>query len=83
MFSFSVFAQTENGPVLVGEVRDRLLGEMMTMVKDLVRKFVRQQEQHRRTTHASKSSTSLNGPFAQLLPGLETGHPVTVGQSPA
>ena len=22
-------------------------------------------------------------PFAQLLPGLETGHPVTVGQSPA
>ena len=25
----------------------------------------------------------LNGPFAQLLPGLETGHPVTVGQSPA
>ena len=25
----------------------------------------------------------LNRPFAQLLPGLETGHPVTVGQSPA
>ena len=25
----------------------------------------------------------INGPFAQLLPGLETGHPVTVGQSPA
>ena len=24
----------------------------------------------------------LNRPFAQLLPGLETGHPVTVGQSP-
>ena len=24
-----------------------------------------------------------NRPFAQLLPGLETGHPVTVGQSPA
>ena len=24
----------------------------------------------------------VNGPFAQLLPGLETGHPVTVGQSP-
>ena len=23
-----------------------------------------------------------NRPFAQLLPGLETGHPVTVGQSP-
>ena len=28
-------------------------------------------------------SQSLNRPFAQLLPGLETGHPVTVGQSPA
>ena len=28
-------------------------------------------------------SSQLNGPFAQLLPGLETGHPVTVGQSPA
>ena len=25
---------------------------------------------------------SFNRPFAQLLPGLETGHPVTVGQSP-
>ena len=25
----------------------------------------------------------VSGPFAQLLPGLETGHPVTVGQSPA
>ena len=24
-----------------------------------------------------------NSQFAQLLPGLETGHPVTVGQSPA
>ena len=24
-----------------------------------------------------------NRPFAQLLPGLETGHPVTVGLSPA
>ena len=24
-----------------------------------------------------------NRPFAQLLPGLETGHPVTVSQSPA
>ena len=24
-----------------------------------------------------------NGPIAQLLSGLETGHPVTVGQSPA
>ena len=24
-----------------------------------------------------------NRPFAQLLPGLETGHPVTVGQSSA
>ena len=24
-----------------------------------------------------------NRPFAELLPGLETGHPVTVGQSPA
>ena len=24
-----------------------------------------------------------NRPFAQLLPGLETGHPVTVGQPPA
>ena len=24
----------------------------------------------------------FNRPFAQLLPGLETGHPVTVGQSP-
>ena len=23
-----------------------------------------------------------NRPFAQILPGLETGHPVTVGQSP-
>ena len=27
--------------------------------------------------------TYINRPFAQLLPGLETGHPVTVGQSPA
>ena len=27
-------------------------------------------------------TTRVNGPFAQLLPGLETGHPVTVGQSP-
>ena len=26
---------------------------------------------------------ALPRPFAQLLPGLETGHPVTVGQSPA
>ena len=26
---------------------------------------------------------ALNRPFAQLLPGLEKGHPVTVGQSPA
>ena len=25
----------------------------------------------------------VSGPFAQLLPGLEMGHPVTVGQSPA
>ena len=25
----------------------------------------------------------FNRPFAQLLPGLETGHPMTVGQSPA
>ena len=25
----------------------------------------------------------VNRPFAQLLPGLETGHTVTVGQSPA
>ena len=24
----------------------------------------------------------INRPFAQLWPGLETGHPVTVGQSP-
>ena len=31
----------------------------------------------------AKSRWSENGPFAQLLPGLETGHPVTVGQSPA
>ena len=31
-----------------------------------------------------KAQTSRsNRPFAQLLPGLETGHPVTVGQSPA
>ena len=30
-----------------------------------------------------KPRTVLNRPFAQLLPGLETGHPVTVGQSPA
>ena len=30
-------------------------------------------------THAYYHS---NRPFAQLLPGLETGHPVTVGQSP-
>ena len=29
------------------------------------------------------SAGSPNRPFAQLLPGLETGHPVTVGQSPA
>ena len=29
------------------------------------------------------STSSGNRPFAQLLPGLETGHPVTVGQSPA
>ena len=28
-------------------------------------------------------STTLDRPFAQLLPGLETGHPVTLGQSPA
>ena len=26
---------------------------------------------------------TANRPFAQLLPGLETGHPVTAGQSPA
>ena len=34
-----------------------------------------------------RNSSSLfvtkNRPFAQLQPGLETGHPVTVGQSPA
>ena len=28
-------------------------------------------------------SNSHSRPFAQLLPGLETGHPVMVGQSPA
>ena len=28
------------------------------------------------------TNTEANRPFAQLLPGLETGHPVTVGQSP-
>ena len=28
-------------------------------------------------------SMKTNRPFAQLLPGLETGHPVTFGQSPA
>ena len=30
-----------------------------------------------------KESHVHNRPFAQLLPGLETGHPVTVSQSPA
>ena len=29
------------------------------------------------------NDAKYNRPFAQLLPGLETGHPVTVGQSPA
>ena len=29
------------------------------------------------------SAKHVNRPFAQLLPGLETWHPVTVGQSPA
>ena len=28
-------------------------------------------------------SRRTNRPFSQLMPGLETGHPVTVGQSPA
>ena len=32
---------------------------------------------------AANSSGLQNRPFAHLLPGLETGHPVTVGQSPA
>ena len=31
----------------------------------------------------NKKSMWCNRPFAQLLPGLETGHSVTVGQSPA
>ena len=31
----------------------------------------------------TRIDTRHNRPFAQLLPGLETGHPVTVGQSPA
>ena len=31
----------------------------------------------------AQRSIHINGPFAQLLPGLETGHPVTIGQSPA
>ena len=30
-----------------------------------------------------EAPTICNRPFAQLLPGLETGHPATVGQSPA
>ena len=30
-----------------------------------------------------RNSCSANGPFAQLLPGLETEHPVTVSESPA
>ena len=30
-----------------------------------------------------KKMLTKNRPFAQLFPGLETGHPVTVGQSPA
>ena len=32
--------------------------------------------------HVHAASLS-NRPFAQFLPGLETGHPVTIGQSPA
>ena len=38
------------------------------------------------TTSVSKIMQLIhqsNRPFAQLLPGLETGHLVTVGQSPA
>ena len=31
----------------------------------------------------TKDHLKLNRPFAQLLPGLETGHPVTVDQSSA
>ena len=34
-------------------------------------------------SHFSTAVSVLNRPFAQLLPGLETEHPVTVGQSPA
>ena len=32
---------------------------------------------------ASESWPFCNGPLAQLFSGLETGHPVMVGQSPA
>ena len=45
--------------------------------------------QMRKTAHHHELQLSndhvCNRPFAQLLPGLdlETGHPVTVGQSPA
>ena len=35
-----------------------------------------------KTTQHSRRGEASNRPFAQLLPGLETGHPVTVGQSP-
>ena len=36
------------------------------------------------STHCTSCNqpAHTNRPFAQLLPGLETGHPVTVGQSP-
>ena len=34
-----------------------------------------------KTTRMQRFGTG-NRPFAQLLPGVETGHPVTVGQSP-
>ena len=40
-------------------------------------------EKGRKVFSGCRWSDSLNRPFAQLLPGLETGHPVTVGQSPA
>ena len=38
---------------------------------------------HNRPKMRTKTTYLKNRPFAQLLPGLETGYPVTVGQSPA
>ena len=47
------------------------------------RQYVKGDSESQTLSAMPAGSIECNRPFAQLLPGLETGHPVTVGQSPA